>query len=272
MARSSSHILLIALLLPCLGVAVGGIPETQAQTRKADPKKPAKNTRNQDPPGAASSAASPAAPPATTTAPAATTAPAEPTSPARDEPAPPPAEAPRSAGWTFDGNLGLPRLQSNETSLAFDVNAGYLGEHWGFGAYASSYTYALQQDGTLNSTSKVRFGLEARYLSGQLADEVRYEVKIEANSGAFNTTYLSFPTTTTGSGTSSFSTENSTLNRFSLLLGRRARLSEALRYKIAVGAGLQTDTYFRSGSGSSTTGPGEIPPSARPIAPGFWRV
>lgn len=155
----------------------------------------------------------------------------------------------KPSGWLFDGDIGIPKLKSNETSLAFDVNGGYLGRHWGFGFYASQYNYALQSDARLSQTSRSRYGLDVRYLSGSYADDVRYEGKLELNTGAFSTATVNTDINNTTPGDTGI--ELSTISRLTGLIGRRARVSDATYYKLQIGAGSQFDSYSRSGTGGA---------------------
>lgn len=58
-----------------------------------------------------------------------------------------------------------------------------------------------------------------------------------------------------GLSTGGFSSENSSISRLTLLLGRRARVSEAFRHKLSLGGGSQFDTYFRAASGNDAGQP-----------------
>lgn len=255
--RSSLPVLLAAIVLtsvaaPGEAYAQGGKAPAAKGKGKGNPKTP--------PPTTAADATPPTTAP--TTAPATPTEPTPPPPPAEaanttaPEAAPPAEDPDKPAGFLFDGDVGIPKLKSNETSLAFDLHLGYQWRHFGIGGYASMYNYGLQSDARLTSTQRVRYGLEARYLTGLRSDDVRYEIKVEANAGAFNTTTIDTGNTGNGGfGQSGFSTENSSISRLTLLLGRRARVSEAFRYKLSVGAGSQFDTYFRAASGNDAGEP-----------------
>jgi hypothetical protein len=265
----------VLVSLSLLGGALGTLPAatafaqapgqskaTAAPTKKAGAKKDTKGagTKGKGTTGAADPAttAAPTTPPEATPTSEPTTAPGPTADAAAASPTdtPPPAEPvttesvdpDKPSGWLFDGDVGIPKLKSNESSLAFDVNAGYLGRHWGVGFYASLYNYALQSDTRLSQTSRSRYGLDVRYLSGSLADDVRYEGKLEINSGAFSTSTVN---TDINAAAGDTGIELSTISRITALVGRRARVNDGLQYKLQLGAGSQFDGYSRSGTGGA---------------------
>jgi hypothetical protein len=270
---------LLSVSLSLLAAAFVSLPATDASAQGATGATPTKKAvapgakkggkAGPKNPGKKGKGATPAADPATTVAPTTTpettptattdptapgpTAAADTTTPTEATPAPEPTstesiDPDKPSGWLFDGDVGIPKLKSNESSLAFDVNAGYLGRHWGVGFYASLYNYALQSDARLSQTSRSRYGIDLRYLSGSYADDVRYEGKLEMNTGSFSTSTIN---TDINAAAGDTGIELSGISRITALVGRRARVSDTTQYKLQLGAGSQFDTYARSGTGGA---------------------
>lgn len=176
---------------------------------------------------------------------AASTAAAEPAAAPTQSEAPqlPPTSADdRPHGFLLDANGGIPVASEGKSQVAFDLTTGYAGRAFGAQIHYSTYAYGLQTADNITDTERTRVLLQLRYLTGDPTAKTRVEIRGEAESTQYLTSY------TAGTNGPNFSnaTETSAMFRLSALFGVRFVPEASTRAFFLAGAGRQQEEFSRS--------------------------
>lgn len=141
-------------------------------------------------------------------------------------------------GWDFDGSMGIPKLDSGDLALDFDVSAGYRGDGWGSGGRFAYDGRSFANGDGFSNTTDTNFTLYGFYLTDGSPSHSSWVLRSELDYVGLSTSYIDL-----GTAGGSFSAENSTVTRATLLAGFRSPETQQTSWAILGGLGYQSETY-----------------------------
>ncbi|MCA9645208.1 MAG: hypothetical protein KC492_31170, partial [Myxococcales bacterium] len=150
-------------------------------------------------------------------------------------------EAARPSRWDFQGDVGVPRLESGETKLIGSGDVGYRGDDYRLSGHLGISNYAAATPGAYNATAKRSFGLGGTWSLVKPNATSSLELKGALDYTTYATVYIP---TDVNSG--ELFSEFSGMTRGTLLLGGTKELTPSLLVALAGGAGLQSENYYAS--------------------------
>lgn len=174
---------------------------------------------------------------------------------APDDAAHPQTSQPRRPGespWAYSGEIGVPKLASNDFKLVGGGEVGYHKETWGIAAQLAFASYATSSDQAYNSTSRNSFGVEGSWALSAPHEPTRIDLQGELKYASYATVYIPIDP-----NAGDLLSEFSGMGRLSALLGIERDVDPTLSLLAAAGIGFQNESYSASsdsGIEASTSG------------------
>ncbi|MEZ4228591.1 MAG: hypothetical protein R3B89_05480 [Polyangiaceae bacterium] len=156
-------------------------------------------------------------------------------------PQPGPTKRADRSPWNYSGEVGVPKLASNDFKLVGGGEVGYHKEKWSIVAQLAFASYATQSDQAYNSTSRSSFGVDGAWSLSDAHDPTRLSLVGELRYASYGTVYI--PISDAGGELLS---EFSGMSRLSALLGAEHDVDPTLALSGAVGIGFQNESYSAS--------------------------
>ncbi|MCA9646197.1 MAG: hypothetical protein H6718_07885 [Polyangiaceae bacterium] len=154
--------------------------------------------------------------------------------------------------WDYSGEIGVPKLASNDFKLVGGGQVGYRKETWGIAAELAFASYATSSDQAFNSTSRNSFGVNGLWALSEPHAPTQLSLQGELKYASYATVYIPIDT-----NAGDLLSEFSGMSRLSALLGVERQVDPSFALLAAVGVGFQNESYSASsdsGIEASTSG------------------
>ncbi|MEZ4371495.1 MAG: hypothetical protein R3B07_11750 [Polyangiaceae bacterium] len=154
--------------------------------------------------------------------------------------------------WDYSGEIGVPKLASDDFKLVGGGEVGYHKETWGIAAELAFASYATSSDQAFNSTSRNSFGIDGEWALSEPHAPTQLSLQGELKYASYATVYIPIDP-----NAGDLLSEFSGMSRLSALLGVERQVDPMFALLGAVGVGFQNESYSASsdsGIEASTSG------------------